>query len=219
MFTKIKDKFIGKSKYGKTWDGRHMEWYSQIHNSNYLLHEDFIRYLKNKKDVKTVLEIGCGTGVYPIRNKELFSDLDYTGIDISETVIVYCEKNSHFKFICCDFLKTTLTQTFDLVYSHAVIDHVYDIDEFIRRIVNSSKKYAYLNSYRGYFPEINDHKMNWSNKEGCYYNDISIKRVKKVLHESGLNESEFIIRGQKSGQVEKNLDTQLVIEITKEQNG
>ena len=192
-----------------------MDWYTQIHEANYLLHEDFIRYLKSKKDVKTVLEVGCGTGVYPIRNKELFSQIDYTGTDISETAIEYCKKNSSFNFICGDFIKNDIGDTFDLVYSHAVIDHVYDIDTFVKKIVNLSKKYAYINSYRGYFPDMEEHKMNWSNKDGCYYNDVSVKHIKKILLEIGLQENEFVIRAQKSGQTEKNLDTQMVVEITK----
>lgn len=215
MFSKIRDKFRGKSKYGKTWGKRPMDWYTQIHEANYLLHEDFIRYLKSKKDVKTVLEVGCGTGVYPIRNKELFSQIDYTGTDISETAIEYCKKNSSFNFICGDFIKNDIGDTFDLVYSHAVIDHVYDIDTFVKKIVNLSKKYAYINSYRGYFPDMEEHKMNWSNKDGCYYNDVSVKHIKKILLEIGLQENEFVIRAQKSGQTEKNLDTQMVVEITK----
>ena len=192
-----------------------MDWYNQIHEANYLLHEDFIRYLKSKTDVKTVLEVGCGTGVYPIYNKELFSQLDYTGTDISETAIEYCKKNSTFNFICGDFIKNDIGDTFDLVYSHAVIDHVYDIDTFVKKIVNLSKKYAYINSYRGYFSDMEEHKMNWNNKDGCYYNDISVKRIKKILLEAGLQENEFVIRAQKSGQMEKNLDTQMVVEITK----
>lgn len=192
-----------------------MDWYTQIHEANYLLHEDFIRYLKSKKDVKTVLEVGCGTGVYPIRNKELFSQIDYTGTDISETAIEYCKKNSSFNFICGDFIKNDIGDTFDLVYSHAVIDHVYDIDTFVKKIVNLSKKYAYINSYRGYFPDMEEHKMNWNNKDGCYYNDVSVKHIKKILLEIGLQENEFVIRAQKSGQTEKNLDTQMVVEITK----
>ena len=67
---KVEKKF-GKSSYGKVWT-KDSNWYNEIHNLNPLLHEDFVRYLKEKKDVKTVLEIGCGAGVYPIQMKESF---------------------------------------------------------------------------------------------------------------------------------------------------
>ena len=214
MFTGIK-RLFKKSTYGETWINRSGDWYTKIHDSNYLLHEDFMNYLKNKKDVRAILEIGCGTGVYPIENKELFSNVEYTGLDISETSIEYCKKNSSMKFICGDFIKMNINEEYDLVFSHAVIDHVYDVDTFTKKIVKTCRKYAYLNSYRGYFPNIPEHKMNWSNKDGCYYNDVSVIQLRKVLLESGLHEDEFVIRAQKSGQIEKNLDTQLVVEITK----
>jgi len=108
----------------------------------------------------------------------------------------------------------TKTQ-FDLVFSHAVVDHVYDIDMFLTNLIKSCKKYAYINSYRGFFPDINKHEMKWKDDDNCYYNNISIKQVKKLLLEEGLSEKEFIIRKQKSGQTQKDLETQLVIEITR----
>ena len=64
---KVERKF-GRSQYGKSWT-KDNEWYNTIHDSNPLLHQNFIAYLKEKTDVKTVLEIGCGTGIYPIQMK------------------------------------------------------------------------------------------------------------------------------------------------------
>ena len=42
--------------------------------------------------------------------------------------------------------------------------------------------------------------MNWNRAEGCYYNDISIKQIRKILQKIGLNENQFTIKSQKSGQ-------------------
>lgn len=210
---KVEKKF-GKSPYGKSWT-KDNEWYNEIHNSNPLLHRDFVRYFQEKKDVKTVLEIGCGTGIYPIQMKEFFAGMKYTGIDISQTAIDYCKKNSQHEFICGDFIKMDFKQTYDLVYSHAVVDHVYDIDAFISKIVKITKKYAYINSYRGYFPDLKKHKMTWDGHDGCYYNDLSIQQTQENLLRSGLSEDEFIIRSQESGQEGKNVNLQTVIEITK----
>ena len=50
-----------------------------------------------REKIKQILEIGCGTGVYPIKLKELFSDIEYTGTDISETAIKQCKKNNSTK--------------------------------------------------------------------------------------------------------------------------
>lgn len=213
---KIKKKF-SKPKYGKSWPGKNNEWYTDIHDANYLLHEDFIAYLKNKKDVKSILEIGCGTGIYPIRSKELFKNIQYTGIDISSSAIDYCKKKSNFEFICGDIIEMKFDRKFDLVFSHAVIDHVYDINQFVSKIIDATEKYAYINSYRGYFPKLKNHKMKWDGHDACYFNDISISEIKNLLLQKGLEESEFLIRSQKSGQKDQNVDNQLVVEITKKQ--
>jgi SAM-dependent methyltransferase len=217
LFDRVKikiEKKFGKSQYGKSWT-KDNQWYNEIHNSNPLVHKDFVRYLKEKNDVKTVLEIGCGTGIYPIQMKELFAGIQYTGMDISQTAIDYCKKNSQQEFICGDFIKMDMAKKYDLVFSHAVVDHVYDIDIFISKIAKITKKYAYINSYRGYFPDLNKHKMTWDGHDGCYYNDLSIQQTRENLLKSGLAEDEFVIRSQESGQQGKNVNLQTVIEITK----
>lgn len=206
---------IGRAKYGKFWIKRSDDWYSEIHELNFLIHENFKKYLKSKSDINKVLEIGCGTGIYPIKNKELFHKIKYTGIDISETSIEYCKKNSNFNFICGDFLKMDLKEHYDLVFSHAVIDHVYDIDAFIEKAVGLSDNYVFINSYRGYFPNLDEHKMRWDGHDGCYYNDVSIKQIQRILQQIGLNTNQFNIRSQKNGQKDVNVDTQTIIEISK----
>ncbi|MCV0411877.1 class I SAM-dependent methyltransferase [Nitrosarchaeum sp.] len=208
---RIKEKIIGKSNYGnKEWKKADNEWYSQIHERNYLLHEDFIRYLKEKRDISTVLEIGCGTGIYPIKYKHLFKDLNYTGIDISQENIDYCKKQSNFQFICGDWIKMESIEKYDLIYSHAVVDHVYDIEQFISKICTQCKKYAYINAYRGYFPDLKKHKMSWRDDDGCYYNDISLIQLKETLLKQ-LKEDEFVIKPQENGTG----IVQTVIKITK----
>ncbi|MEM3065366.1 MAG: class I SAM-dependent methyltransferase [Candidatus Nitrosotenuis sp.] len=218
IFDRVKTKWqkkFGNAQYGKLWNEQHdNEWYLKIHNSNYLLHDDFKKFLKSKNDIKTVLEVGCGFGIYPINNNELFSGIEYTGIDISEPAIEYCKKNSSFEFILGDLIKLELDKKYDLVFSHAVVDHVYDIDAFITKIIKHTRKYAYINSYRGYFPSLKEHKMRWDGNYGCYFNDLSVDRLTELLKRIGLSDDEFIIKPQKSGQTEKNLGIQTNIIVT-----
>jgi len=207
----IKRRMLGRSPYGRHWKVANNDWYLEIHNSNHLLHEDFRNFFKSKKDVKTVLEVGCGTGIYPIKYNDLFKNISYTGLDISEDAIDYCKKNSSFSFISGDFIKMEIREKYDLVYSHGVVDHVYDIDTFISKIVQISEKYSYITSYRGYFPELKGHKMMWRDDDGCYYNDVSIKQTKENLLRDGLKEDEFIIRPQENGSG----ITETIIEVNK----
>ena len=213
IFRELKQRVIGKSQYGNIeWKSADFEWYNKIHDGNFLLHQDFMKYvLKRKKEIKTVIEVGCGAGVYAIRHKDLFNEFDYTGLDISKEAIEYCKKNSDFNFICGDLIKMKITQKYDLVYSHAVVDHVYDIDVFISKLISMCKKYAYINAYRGYFPNLDKHKMSWRDDDGCYYNDISTIQVRETLLKNGLKEDEFIIRPQENGLGV----VQTVIEVTR----
>lgn len=216
IIIELRRRIFGKSDYGnKDWGKADNEWYSQIHDSNYLLHQDFERYLTAKKDIKTILEVGCGTGIYPIKKRKLFEGKHYTGIDFSKKNIDYCKQNSDFEFLQGDFIKMKIPAKYDLVFSHAVIDHVYDINKFLLKIVESCKKYAYINSYRGFLPNLQKHKMRWDDTDHCYYNDISVKKVKQLLLNNGLQLEEITIRGQESGQKGKNVNLQLVIEIKK----
>ena len=74
-------------------------------------------FSKIKLDIKTVLEVGCGTGVYPIREKEMFKGLEYIGIDFSSANIEYCKDHSEFNFLVGDFIKMNVNKKNDLVFS------------------------------------------------------------------------------------------------------
>ena len=58
--------------------------------------------------------------------------------------------------------------------------------------------------------------MNWNGSEGSYYNDISIKTLKKQLTSLGLKENEFNLRSIKVDDNGTDDDYQTIIEIIKE---
>ena len=202
---KLKKKIrnLKKTKYGAFWQKEkivNFEWYETLFLRTPIIHGDFMRFLNERRtDIKSVLEIGCGTGIYPIKYTHLFHGIHYTGIDISQPAIDFCKKHSSFDFICGDFVTMDLRRTYDMIFTHAVIDHVYDINTFLMKIVKLANRYAYISAYRGYFPEMEAHKMRWNNDDGCYYNDISAPEIRKLLLECRLTEDEFKIRKQESG--------------------
>ncbi len=69
----------------------------------------------------------------------MFDGKNYTGLDISPDAIDLCKQNSDFEFICGDIIKMNTEKKYDLVYSHAVIDHVYDIDTFTIKLLDATK--------------------------------------------------------------------------------
>ena len=221
LFDSIKNRIknsgvVGNKTYGKTWKEKDGEeqvlWYDSMHESLPILHKNFVDYLKSKSP-KSVLEVGCGTGYYPIKMKELFSTIEYTGTDISESAVQQCRSNSSFEYIPGDFIKMNFSKKFDLVYSHGVIDHVYDLDAFATKIVNTTKKFAYISSYRGYFPELKTHRMNWRHNEGSFYNDLSMIQLEKKFKEIGLDGDEYKMKSLKTGNLNEALDYQTIIEI------
>ena len=223
MFEKIKNKIknsgvIGKEKYGKIWQEKfgdeQVQWYKKMHNSCLKMHDNFKKFL-TEKSLSTVLEVGCGAGYYPRNLKELFTNMEYTGTDISETAIEFCKSKSPFNFICTDFLKNNLNKKFDLVFSHALIDHVYDVDLFIEKIVDASNRFVYVTAYRGYFPDLERHVIRRNNLEGSYYNDISIKQISKKLAEMGLEEQEYSFDSIKVADEGRDDDWQTIIKIEK----
>ena len=213
----IKQKIFGKSDYGNDdWKKANFEWYEKIHDENSSLHDSFMKYFDNKKNsIKTVLEVGCGAGIYPIKYKKIFGGLQYTGVDFSETNIEYCKKQSQFNFVAGDFIKMNVNQQYDLVYSHAVIDHVYDIDVFLRNLLRSCKKYAYINAYRGFFPDLEKHEMKWRDDDNCYYNKISVSTIKDVIEKENITEKQVSIYAHNNLEKQVSISDQLVIEIDK----
>ena len=224
MFEKIKNKIknsgiIGKEEYGNIWQEKfgdeQVQWYEKMHNSCLKMHDDFKKFL-TERSPSTVLEVGCGAGYYPRNLKELFTNAEYTGTDISETAIKFCKSKSSFNFICTDFLKNSLNKKFDLVFSHALIDHVYDVDLFIEKIIGATDRFAYVTAYRGYFPDLQKHVLRRNNTEGSYYNDISIKQVSRKLLDMGLQEQEYSFDTIKVADEGRDDDWQTIIKIEKQ---
>ena len=78
----------------------------------------------------SLLDVGCGDGAFLRYLHSSRNDLKLTGIDLSEN-----QSQDGVDFIQGDFLETTFTDSFDIVTSLAVIEHVVDIQLFSRRIV------------------------------------------------------------------------------------
>ncbi|MCK4597925.1 class I SAM-dependent methyltransferase, partial [bacterium] len=114
--------------WGKPLDGIHMERAAKI-----------ISYIP--KDVKTVLEIGCGDGI--IINRLHEKGLDCTGIDISKEALKYvnCKK----EVMSSDNLKFQ-DQAFDLVICSEVLEHLPEqvYENTLKEIESVAKKHILI---------------------------------------------------------------------------
>ena len=119
------DKFLhGGYENDSQWYYERM-FFSKI-SSLYFLNE----YLSQKK-FSSVLEIGCSIGLLPKFMNNVFNNVEYTGLDLSEKSLALAKKNFiNGNFLEGDFLQLSLEKDYELILSLDVIDHVYDPDAF-----------------------------------------------------------------------------------------
>jgi 2-polyprenyl-3-methyl-5-hydroxy-6-metoxy-1,4-benzoquinol methylase len=83
-----------------------------------------------------VLEYGCGVGVFAEALKQAIPSLDVHGCDISEVGVqkagARCPDVRFHKIDSAELGR--LEGTFDLVYSHHVLEHVHDVADVMRKI-------------------------------------------------------------------------------------
>ena len=103
--------------------------------------------MKNIKDVKTVLDVGCGPGNYC----ELFAKKGFivTGMDYSSVMISYARgklKNKA-RFIVADCYNIPFKkESFDLVVSIGVLQCISDYQKAIEELKRTTKKYIILST-------------------------------------------------------------------------
>jgi len=188
--TVTKDLFtLSDRNFGNWWQDKNGEFYSSIYKNNPKIHMTFREWLTTKNDIKTVLEVGCGDGIY---GRSIFTDKIYHGIDIGETAIAIAksqDESSHHSYNCNDFIKDIQYEDdskYDLVFSHSVVDHVYDIDAFITKCIKNAKKYVYITAYFGYHPQLQSHEMTWRSDITCYRNKLSVPKLRELLNSMNL---------------------------------
>jgi len=179
------------ANYGAYWEtgATNEDWYADIFSSRPKAHERFTTWFSELyrlgDPMSSVIEVGCGRAqFYPT----LFRSHQYTGIDISSEAIKWC--HAHYKleeatFIAADVIQTVPDVKADMVYSHAVIDHVYDIDGFVKSLAQMAKKWVYISAYYGWYPELDAHEQTWRETDTCFYNKLSPKKLRAAIESMG----------------------------------
>lgn len=178
-------------EYGAVWENHPGgdEWYEQIYRGRegqHRLFQQWAKALMNSEEITSVCEFGCGLA---IGYASFFKAVRYVGLDISETNISWCREhrtNPLHDYLTRDFITDPPDEQFDLVFSQATIDNTYDMDAFLRSAANTARKWLFITSYRGYFPELSEHRYSpYSDEHKCYYNDISPVQARLTLEACG----------------------------------
>ena len=148
----------------------------------------------------------------------MFSDKQYVGLDESLEVCQYCASHYNYdpkkpchQWACDSLERASYESIFDLVFSHNVIDHSPDPDLFIRMSIESATKYVYIMSYRGWFPNIDEHKIE-KGGDGYFYNDISVNQVRRLLDSLGYD---YELKRVPTNMPELEIQNELHIIVTK----
>jgi len=95
-------------------------------------------------DKGTALDFGCGNGVFTDLIKEALPNWDVYGCDISENAI----NNAKERFKNCSFFVSDnskiFNMNFDLLLSHHVLEHVFDLNTTIEEIDKYLNKISYV---------------------------------------------------------------------------
>ena len=115
-------------------------------HSNWFKYPDFKLYnsLKNlfkKKNSKnfSILDIGCGNGNFLKYLSKEFKEINLTGIDHYKN-----KKNKRINFLYGDIDKNKKLKKYDVVISIAVIEHIEDVNKFIKLQKKLCKKNGFI---------------------------------------------------------------------------
>ena len=96
----------------------------------------------NLDGLKSVLEVGVGTGRLAVRTAPLCGK--FTGVDISPKTVKLAEKNlfqyKNVTLLCGDFMALDLSETFDVIYSSLTFMHLKDKQGAINKVKSLLKK-------------------------------------------------------------------------------
>jgi SAM-dependent methyltransferase len=155
------------------WNQKTASYHYEVYGRLASLHQDFQDFISDKQ-INSVLEIGCGVGIY----SDLFKELRYTGIDLHENLIAYLKsKNDYHKFHCGDFLEAEFDTKYDLVFCHNTLEHVEDPDGFFKKMLELSNQYVYVACHTG----LNMKKDHIIEDKGDYFESkISVPRLRDI---------------------------------------
>lgn len=106
-----------------------------------------------------ILDFGCGKGDFYGYLKSRAIDVNYTGIDINENLILLAKKNyPDCRFLCLDILKENLEEEFDYIFVCGVFNLRFQgieqtIKEVLKKLFKICRKSLAFNAISAYMPQ------------------------------------------------------------------
>ena len=138
---------------------------AQDSNDRFIFGSDFIKLNKKSNNV-SVLDVGCGGGNFFAYVNDVAKNSKYLGIDFDYDKM---KKNKfddfdNFKTISQDLRADWYYDKYDFVWSSEVIEHLFDDQNFFKKLVKSTKKNGYVLITTPYYNSYVEFakKYNWS---------------------------------------------------------
>ncbi|HUR76334.1 MAG TPA: class I SAM-dependent methyltransferase [Acidimicrobiales bacterium] len=97
----------------------------------------------------SILDVGCGAGDN-LAALDGAGDFELSGLDISHAALARASARvPHASLVSLDITRDHLPQSFDLVYSIQMIEHILDDFSALRNIARMSHRYVYLSTMTG----------------------------------------------------------------------
>ena len=168
----------------------------------------FLELIKGLEDVKTLCDLGCGNGFMAGRLAQL--GYDVTGVDASESGIALARSTyPQPNFVCATvdagLRDESLPESFDLVLSSDVIEHMYRPADLIEAAVSLVKPNGYVligTPYHGYIKNLAlalSGKMDTHfcvHDVGGHIKFFSVKTLSELLQRNGLCDLKFTYYGR-----------------------
>lgn len=161
------------------WNQKEPGFLYEIYGRNAVLHHNFQKWLWHKP-FDSILEIGCGVGIYA----EIFKEKDYTGVDVHAKLIKWLDETYNGTFHKAQFPKFDYSKKYDLVFSHNTIEHSEFPNEFLKKMILLCDKYLYLGVHTGLHRTLRNHKVKMK-KEGYFENKIAVIKFQTILEDAG----------------------------------
>jgi len=190
----IESPLRNQKQYGDFWKKKQLDvaWYKEIFDYRRHSHDKFTQWINHtarKLGACSFMEIGVG--LHSFYREHVFCQDRFVGIDLINEVADHLNainKHSHHTFLCDDIALNSkhVSETCDLVFTHASIDNSDNITGFLRGLVNRTNDLLFISNYRGYFPRMSAHRRAYNEDDGVSFNDISPVSTVQILQRLGM---------------------------------
>jgi SAM-dependent methyltransferase len=121
---------------------------------DYLIYERYLDFIQ-ANNIKTILDIGCGTGYITNIIAYHCPNIQIVAIDFSDAMdhgkaIATKIGNKNIKWVKKNFFEFESKQTFDLVLSNGSIHHMPNFEQAVAKVKQLSHKYIMVGLYNKY---------------------------------------------------------------------